>query len=73
MWYFGPDLAFDLVKRLVAKAASMALTPSTDLLYELDAVATEMRAGREGGCRNPNIECGGRAAVVRAGVIGAAV
>ena len=25
MWYFGPDLAFDLVKGLVAGAASMAL------------------------------------------------
>jgi hypothetical protein len=25
MWYFGPDLAFDLVKGLVAEAASMAL------------------------------------------------
>ena len=24
MWYFGPDLAFDLVKGLVAGAASLA-------------------------------------------------
>lgn len=25
MWYFGPDLAFDVVKGLVAGVASMAL------------------------------------------------